>query len=174
MRIRPLALILVSASVVAASPVFAQFGGGGLVLSGSEGVPTLAYRLDFGGIARQRDRYRLRIPAQTVAVAEIQINADEIFDAIIDPKAVRVEAEGQPVPLREVFWSPEFRALEVAFQDPIPSGQRIEVILSNVRNPNEGNIYRLRANLLGTEPNPIFRTVGNWLVTIEPRREKSF
>jgi len=174
MLIRPLALILVSASVLAAAPVLAQFGGGGLVLSGSEGVPILVYRLDFGGIARQRERYRLRIPAQSVAVAEIQINADEVFDADVDPNAVRVEAEGQPVAIREVFWSPEFRALEVAFQDPIPSGQRIVVFLSNVRNPTEANIFRLRANLLGTEPNPIFRTVGNWMVTIEPRREKSF
>ncbi|MEN9204758.1 MAG: DUF2808 domain-containing protein [Thermostichales cyanobacterium BF4_bins_65] len=165
---------MATALVGMAAPALAQLGGGGLVLSGSEGVKTLAYSLDFNGIARQLDRYRLRIPAQSVAVAEIQINADEFFDAIIDPNGVRVEAEGKPVELREVFWSPEFRALEVAFKDPIPSGQRIEVILSNVRNPTEANIFRLRANVLGTEPNPIFRTVGNWLITIEHRRERSF
>ncbi|GAB4214592.1 MAG: DUF2808 domain-containing protein [Synechococcales cyanobacterium] len=149
-------------------------GGGGLVLSGSEGQDTLRYRLDFGGIARQLDRYRLSIPAQNVAVAELQINGDEVFDGRIDPNEVRVEAEGKIVELSQVFWSPEFRALELVLKEPIPSGQRIEIVLSNVRNPSLATIYRFRANVLGTEPNPIFRTVGNWLITIEQRREKRF
>ncbi len=139
----------------------------GLVITGSEGVPVLSYRLDFRGIRGRLDRYRLTIPPQNVAVAEVQINGDRNFDARIDPENVRLEVEGNPVDLEAVYWNEEFRSLEVVARQPIAAGQEMQLILSNLRNPESAGIYRLEARVRGTEPNPLFRNVGNWLITID-------
>jgi len=139
----------------------------GLVITGSEGVPVLSYRLDFGGVRSRLDRYRLTIPPQNVAVAEVQINGDRNFDGRIDPESVRLEVEGRPVELDQVYWNEEFRSLEVVARQPIAAGQEIRLVLSNVRNPSSAGIYRVEARVRGTEPNPLFRNVGNWLITIE-------
>lgn len=136
----------------------------GLVLTGSEGLPVLDYRLDFAGRERKLDRYRLEIPPQDLAVAEIQISAP-LFKGKVDPAQIRLEVEGQPVPLETTFWSQEFSSLEVILKDPVPAGQEMRLILSNVRNPEAG-IYRFECRLLGTEANPIFRLVGQWLITV--------
>ncbi len=146
----------------------------GFVITGSEGVPVLSYRLDFRGIRGQLDRYRLKIPPQNVAVAEVQIKADSNFDAVIDPKNVRLEAEGKPVELAEVYWNEEFRSLEVVARQPIAAGQEIRLVLSNVRNPSAAGIYRVEARVRGTEPNPLFRKVGNWLITIDDPERLTF
>ena len=42
-------------------------GGSGLVIFGDRDVDILSYYLDFGGIADNRDRYRLRIPKKKLA-----------------------------------------------------------------------------------------------------------
>ncbi|MGQ9838254.1 MAG: DUF2808 domain-containing protein [Cyanobacteriota bacterium] len=146
----------------------------GLVITGSEGVPVLSYRLDFQGFRGRLDRYRLTIPPQDLAVSEVQINGDRNFDGRIDPKNVRLEVEGQPVELDEVYWDEEFRSLEVVARQPIAAGQEMRLILSNVRNPQAAGIYRLEARVRGTEPNPLFRNVGNWLITIDDPERISF
>lgn len=154
--------------------VLAQ-GGSGLLLTGSEGVPVLNYRLDFNGIQSRLDRYRLDIPPQNVAVAEVQISMPPtgraVFDGTVNPDEVRLEVEGEPVELRDVFWNPEFRSLEVVAAQPVAAGQSMTVVMSNVRNPSAG-VYRFEGRLLGTEANPIFRFVGNWLISIESRAQR--
>ncbi|MFQ3614881.1 MAG: DUF2808 domain-containing protein [Cyanobacteriota bacterium] len=139
----------------------------GLVITGSEGVPVLSYRLDFRGFRGRLERYRLTIPPQDLAVSEVQINGDRNFDARIDPENVRLEVEGNPVELDEVYWNEEFRSLEVVTRQPIAAGQEMRLVLSNVRNPQAAGIYRVEARVRGTEPNPLFRNVGNWLITID-------
>ncbi len=139
----------------------------GLVITGSEGVPVLSYRLDFRGIRGRLERYRLTIPPQDLAVSEVQINGDRNFDARIDPENVRLEVEGNPVDLEEVYWNEEFRSLEVVARQPIAAGQEMRLVLSNVRNPAAAGIYRVEARVRGTEPNPLFRNVGNWLISID-------
>jgi len=175
-RVGPLVLALLSLGslTVATVPAWSQ-AGAGLVLTGSEGVPVLNYRLDFRGLESRLDRYRLEIPPQNLAVSEVQISipttGTATFDGVIDPEEVRLEVEGSPVELRDVFWNPEFRSLEVVAAQPVASGQTITVVMSNVRNPTAA-IYRFEGRVLGTEANPIFRFVGNWLITISGRNER--
>ncbi|MFS8913434.1 DUF2808 domain-containing protein [Synechococcus sp. H60.2] len=165
-------LILAGLLVGALSPLAKAQSG--FVITGSEGVPVLSYRLDFRGIRGRLDRYRLKIPPQDVAVAEVQISADRNFDAVIDPQNVRLEVEGKPVELAEVYWDEEFRSLEVVARQPIAAGQEIRLVLSNVRNPSAAGIYRVEARVRGTEPNPLFRKVGNWLITIDDPERLTF
>ena len=141
----------------------------GFVLFGSDEIPVLNYRLDFGGQRRRLERYRLDIPAQDVAVAEIQIEGDDHFNGTIDPEQIRLEVERQPVPIRQVYWNPEFNSLEVIIEEPVTAGQEMRLVLSGVRNPDEGT-YRFRARLLGTEANPLYRLVGHWVITIDQER----
>lgn len=155
--------------MVTSIPARAQSAGSGFVLFGSDEIPVLNYRLDFGGQRRKLERYRLDIPAQDVAVAEIQIEGDDHFNGKFDPEKVRLEVEKEPVPIREVYWNPEFNSLEVIIEDPVAAGQEMRLVLSNVRNPDSGT-YRFRARLLGTEANPLFRLVGNWIITIDESR----
>ncbi len=152
-------LVLVSSM----SPTVAQ---NGWIITGSEDVDVLKHRLDFGGKAERLERYRLTVPPQDVAVAEIQINMGPQFDSTVDPNHVRLEVEGQKVELSEVYWNPEFRSLEVIAKEPIASGQEMMVVASRVRNPISG-IYRFEGRVLGTEANPLFRLVGNWLIDIQ-------
>lgn len=153
------------ASLISA-PVQAQSG---FVLFGSDEIPVLNYKLDFGGQRRKLERYRLDIPAQDVAVAEIQIEGDDHFNGDFNPEQVRLEVEKEPVPLRDVYWNPEFKSLEVIIEEPVAAGQEMRLVLSNVRNPDAGT-YRFRGRLLGTEANPLFRLVGHWVITIDEDR----
>ncbi len=42
----------------------------------------------------------------------------------------------------------------------------MELVLSDVRNPRNMGYYRVQARVLGTEPNPIFRYIGLWILDI--------
>lgn len=160
--------ILSLMAVAAASPVMAQSG---LILTGSDEVPVLQYKLDFDGVERRLDRWRLNIPAQDVAVAEVQMSCESRFDGKVDLDDIRLEVEGEPVPLYDTFWNEEFKSLEVQIEDPVAAGQEMRLILSNVRNPTAG-FYRCDGRLLGTEANPLYRYIGNWIVTINSRRDE--
>ncbi len=144
----------------------------GFVFSGSEDVDVLKYKLDFDGAEGRLDRYRLDVPAQDVAVAEVQINMGPRFDSTVKTDKVRLEVEGKSVDLADVYWNEEFKSLEVIAQDPVASGQSMRVVISELRNPDSG-IYRFEGRVLGTEANPIFRLVGNWLIDIQNQRDLS-
>ncbi|MDX2271999.1 MAG: DUF2808 domain-containing protein [Cyanobacteriota bacterium] len=146
----------------------------GFVITGSEDVPVLSYKLDFRGVRDKIDRYRLDIPPQDVAVAEVQISGPPNFDGKIDPEEVRLEVEGQSVPLSEVYWNEEFRSLEVITEEPVAAGQSMRLILSQVRNPSKIGEYRFVGRLLGTEANPLFRTIGNWIISIDQFERTGF
>jgi hypothetical protein len=146
--------------------------GAGFVITGSEEVPVLKYKLDFNGVRNRLDRYRLDIPAQDVAVAEIVVSGEPNFDGKVDPNEVRLEVEGKSVELASVYWDEQFRSLEVVAKEPIASGQKMRLVLSNVRNPSNPSDYRFTGRVLGTEANPLFRTVGNWIISIDLAERK--
>ncbi|MEM6445483.1 MAG: DUF2808 domain-containing protein [Cyanobacteria bacterium J06642_2] len=155
--------LTVASSLLAPRLVRAQ---GGIVITGANDAEVLSYKLDFNGKRRILDRYRLKLPAQDVTVSEVAINFEEKFDGKVNPEQVRLEVEGEVVPIREVSWDPEFKSLEVAAEQPIDAGQEMRLVLSQVRNPRSNGLYRIYARVLGTEANPLYRFVGLWIVTI--------
>ena len=158
-----------------AHQAIAQSAGSGFTLSGAADPDrVLSYTLDFGGYIRRLERYRLSLPAQDVAVAEVQVNFEQKFDGNVNPDNIRLEVEGEPVDIDEVFWSEEFNSLEVVLVEPIAAGQTMKLILSGARNPRDPGFYRIQGRVLGTEANPIFRYVGEWIVSIDRQSSRRF
>ncbi|NEP80679.1 MAG: DUF2808 domain-containing protein, partial [Okeania sp. SIO3B3] len=57
--------------------------------------------------------------------------------------------------------------VEIYPTEPIPAGNKIEVVFSNVRNPRFGGMYHFNANIRTPGDVPLLRYIGTWLLTIE-------
>ena len=128
----------------------------------------LNYYLDFGGRPDGWERYRLRIPGRKLdlGVSQIAISYPDYFDGKFDPKEIEVRVKGKSLPLSEVNWDKENHVIQIALQDPIPEGNSIEVVRSNVKNPPSGGMYYFNAQVLSPGDVPLPRYVGTWIVSI--------
>lgn len=141
----------------------------GLTLfSGIKAENQLPYRLDFGGQADGWDRYILRIPAQKMklAVAQIAITYPNYYKGSFNPKKIEVMVKNKPVPLSEVKWDKEGRIIQIYPQEPIPSGSKVEVVLSDVKNPSFGGTFYFTCQVLSPGDVPLLRYLGTWILSI--------
>jgi hypothetical protein len=141
----------------------------GLTLfSGVKGENQLPFRLDFGGQTSSTDRYILRIPAKKMklAVAQFAITYPNYYEGTFDPKDVEVKVKGKKVPLSEVKWDKEGRVIQIFPQEPVPAGDRVELILSNVQNPSFGGVYYFNCQVLSPGDIPLLRYLGTWIISI--------
>jgi hypothetical protein len=97
----------------------------------------LNYFLDFGGRPDQRDRYRLRIPAKKMelGVAQFAISYPDYFKGKFDTDRIEVRVKGKSMPLAEVNWDKENHLIQIYMEEPIPAGNSVELVFSNVQNP---------------------------------------
>ena len=128
----------------------------------------LNYYLDFGGRPDGWDRYRLRIPARRLelGVAQIAISYPDYFDGKFDTKKIEVRVKDKAVALSEVNWDKENHVIQIALEEPIPAGNSIEVVFSNVKNPAFGGMYYFNAQVLSPGEVPLPRYVGTWILSI--------
>ncbi len=141
----------------------------GLTLfSGVKSENQLPFRLDFGGQTSSTDRYILRIPAKKMklAVAQFAITYPNYYEGTFDPKDVEVKVKGKKVPLSEVKWDKEGRVIQIFPQEPVPAGDRVELILSNVQNPSFGGVYYFNCQVLSPGDIPLLRYLGTWIISI--------
>ena len=141
----------------------------GLTLfSGVKGENQLPFRLDFGGQTSSTDRYILRIPAKKMklAVAQFAITYPNYYEGTFDPKDVEVKVKGKKIPLSEVKWDKEGRVIQIFPQEPVPAGDRVELILSNVQNPSFGGVYYFNCQVLSPGDIPLLRYLGTWNISI--------
>jgi hypothetical protein len=138
------------------------------IFSGVERQNQLGYRLDYFGKLGARDRYRLRIPRDKmqVAVSEFFIDYPETYQGRFDPDAVRLEVNGDSVTLDEVEWDSENRVISIYPAEPVPANTRIEIVLSNVRNPNRVGTHYFNALIVAAGDVPVRQYVGTWILTI--------
>lgn len=141
------------------------------------GVPReqiLCYHLDFGGQPGIWDRYRLRIPSEKMELraAQLVISYPENYKGKFDTDAIEVNVEGEPVLLQEdgIVWDQEKRQIQIYPYEPIDAEKDVEIVLSNVKNPNFGGTYYFKAMYLppGIEPGivEVPRYVGIWILSI--------
>jgi hypothetical protein len=149
-------------------PSQAQGTQGLTIFSGVERQNQLGYRLDYFGKLGARDRYRLRIPRDKmqVAVSEFFIDYPETYQGRFDPDAVRLEVNGDSVTLDEVEWDSENRVISIYPAEPVPANTRIEIVLSNVRNPNRVGTHYFNALIVAAGDVPVRQYVGTWILTI--------
>lgn len=153
---------------------------GGLpVISQAQGLPGLTlfggpkrenqlnFRLDYGS-AGVWDRYRLRIGAKklNLAVAQFAIDYPDHYEGSFDKKEIKVRVEGKTIPLQEVVWDKENRLIEIYPQDPIPAGNDIELVFSNVQNPTNRGMFYFNCRIVTPGDVPLLRYIGTWVLSI--------
>lgn len=150
------------------SPSWAQSNPGFTLWGGIARESQLNYYLDYGGQPDQWDRYRLRIPAKKMdlGVAQFAISYPDYYDGKFDPKKVEVRVKGKSVPLSEVNWDKDNRVIQIAMQEPIPAGNGVEIVLSNVRNPAFGGTYYFNITAQSPGDVPLPRYVGTCILSI--------
>jgi hypothetical protein len=141
----------------------------GLTLfSGVKRENQLPFRLDFGGQTNNIDRYRLRIPSKEMktAVSQFIISYPNYYKGEFDPKEIEVRIKGKKVPLSEVRWDKESRVIEIYPEQPVPAGTRVELVLSNVRNPRSGGMFYFNCSVQSPGDVPLGRYIGTWIISI--------
>lgn len=138
------------------------------IFGGVKGEDNLGYRLDFGGRSGAWDRYRLRIPAtkMKLAVAQFAISYPDYYKGEFNTKDVEIKVKGKSVPIEEVTWSKENNLIEIFPKDPIPAGSSVEIILSDVKNPDFGGMFQFNCQVLSPGDVPLLRYLGSWVLSI--------
>lgn len=151
-----------------ASQTWAQSNPGFTLWGGVARESQLNYYLDFGGRPDQWDRYRLKIPASKMelGVAQFAISYPDYYDGKFDPKKIQVRVKGKSVKLSEVKWDKENHVIQIYLEEPIPAGNAVELVFSNVKNPPFGGIYYFNAQILTPGDVPLPRFIGTWVLSI--------
>ncbi|MTJ07445.1 MULTISPECIES: DUF2808 domain-containing protein [unclassified Anabaena] len=166
---RVLSSLAMTGCLLTAFPALTWAGGQGFTLfSGVRTENRLPFSLDFNGQANATDRYRLKIPRgkMQLAVAQFAISYPNYYDGSFDTKKVEIRVKGKSLPVSEVKWDKEARVLEIFPEEPVPAGQEVTLVLSNVLNPAFGGMYNFRCLVLSPGDVPILRPLGYWILSI--------
>jgi hypothetical protein len=159
-----LCVLAISAPVV---PLMAQSG---FVLTGGpkDRDQVLNYSLHNNRAKVDLNSMELYLPAQKLAVRQVQIVLPEGYSGRLDKGRIELLNKETRVvfPLEEIAYEKEDLTLTLSLKDPIPAGTPLSIRFYNTANPYSPGIYSIRARVLGTERDPIFRFVGVWLLSI--------
>jgi hypothetical protein len=138
------------------------------IFSGVDRENQLGYRLDFGGEVSRTDRYRLRIPARKMdlAVNQFIVAYPETYTGRFDADDVVVKVNREEIELDSVNWDEENRVIEIYPKDTVAADSRVEIILSNVRNPRRIGTHYFNALVRSPGDVPLNRYLGTWIVSI--------
>jgi hypothetical protein len=141
------------------------------IFSGVERQSELNYYLDFGGNRNGVDRYRLRIPANKMetAVQKFAVSYPDYFDKTngqFDVDKMEVRSQGESLSIQEVVWNKDDNVVLITMQEPVPSGEGVELVFSNVKNPRWGGTFYFNCLVAppGEAPQP--RALGTWIISI--------
>ena len=168
---RPLiSTLALSGCLLAGAQTLTWAGGnsGLTIFSGVERRDILNYYLDFGGHPRQYDRYKFYVPAKklTQGASKFFISYPEHFDGKFDLDKVEVRVKGESLPLREVYWDQESRIVEIDLLESIEANTKVDLVFSNVKNPNSGTYYFV-LDVQASGEIPVRLYVGTFIVSIE-------
>ncbi|MBH8560743.1 DUF2808 domain-containing protein [Nostoc sp. CENA67] len=167
---RLLSAVAVTSFLLTGFPVitWAQSLPGLTLFSGVKSENQLPFRLDFGGQTNSWDRYILRIPEKKMklAVAQFAITYPNYYKGSFDTKKVEVKVRGKKVALSEVKWDKEGRVLEIFPEEPVPAGNKVELVLSNVQNPAFGGTFYFNCQVLSPGDVPLLRYLGTWIISV--------
>lgn len=165
-------LALASCTLAGVHTVASAQGNSGLVIFGDRDVDILSYYLDFGGIADNRDRYRLRIPKKKLAGGATQfvISYPDYFDGKFDTDKIEVRINGdkdKSLPLKNVVWDEENRFVQIDLAEPLVDAKKLELVFSGTKNPDVGTYY-FYAQVVPAVGTPVPERVGAWVISINP------
>lgn len=173
-----IALLTAGCAATAIAPIaIAQSLPGFVLFGGPEDRETLlSFRLDRGQEGWW-DRYRLRIPAQDVAISQVVVSYPEYYDGEFDERIGRgmelrynTRRSKESIPLKDVVWDRENRFVSLVTEEPVPAGSKLEIVFHNVRNPRSGGMYNFNGRIFMPvgpgEDQARSRFIGTWLLTI--------
>ena len=165
-------LTLASLTVAGVHTIATAQGTPGLVIFGDRDVDHLNYYLDFGGIADNRDRYRLRIPKKKLANGATQfiINYPDYFDGKFDTDKIEVRVNGKKdksLDLKNVVWDEENHLIQIDLAQPLSDPQKVEIVMSGTKNPDVGTYY-FYGQVVPAVNAPVPERVGAWIIGINP------
>ncbi|MEL6929172.1 MAG: DUF2808 domain-containing protein [Cyanobacteria bacterium J06600_6] len=166
------ALAIASCTFAGVNTVASAQGGSGLVLFGNRDVDILSYYLDFGGIADNRDRYRLRIPKKKLVNGATQfiISYPDYFDGKFNTDKIEVRVNGkkdQSLALKNVVWDEENHFVQIDLAEPLVDPRKVELVFSGTKNPEVGTYY-FYAQVTPAVQAPVPERVGAWVISINP------
>ncbi len=169
-----LAALAISSSLITGIGMVAnaQNNPGLTIFSGIQRENILRYYLDFGGRPGGWDRYRLRIPGKklTQGAAKFIIVYPDYYEGKFDTDSVEVRIrQGKKqvsLPLREVIWDKESQLIEITLEEPITESRRVELVLSNVKNPDSGGTFYFHCQILAPGEIPVGLYLGTWILSI--------
>jgi hypothetical protein len=146
----------------------AQSNPGLTIFSGVERENILRYHFDFGGRAAAWDRLKLRIPQKKMelSVQQIDLRYPDYYTGKFDPDRVEVRVNGESLPIAEVNWDKDNYQLQIYMQEPIPAQEKVEIVLSNLKNPRFGGTFYFECLVWTTGDVPLPRYLGTWIVTV--------
>jgi Protein of unknown function (DUF2808) len=166
------ALALATCTVGGVNTIAQAQGGSGLVIFGNKDVDVLSYYLDFGGIAKNRDRYHLRIPKNKLAngATRFEVSYPDYFDGKFDTDKIEVRVNGKKdntLPLKNVAWDEKNHLIQIDLAEPLLNPKKVELVFSSVKNPDVGTYY-FYAQVTPAINAPVSQRVGAWVISINP------
>lgn len=164
-----MALALSGCLLAGIAPIIQAQGLPGLVIfSGVERENQLSFRLDSNGRPYQRDRYHLRISRQKMRtpVSEFTVTYPETFEGTFDDDNIDLRINDDDVALDQVTWDRESREILIYPVEPVSADSRVEIVLSNVRNPRSGGTHYFNALVRTPGDIPLRRYIGTWIISI--------
>ncbi|ELR98025.1 DUF2808 domain-containing protein [Gloeocapsa sp. PCC 73106] len=165
-----LAGLTLFSGILSVNPIIvkAQSNPGLTIFGGVDRENQLSYYLDFGGRANNWDRYRLRIPGEklTEGATRFIIKYPDYFEGKFDPDKVEVRVGDESLPIRGVIWDQENYLLEIDLENPLTEARKVEIVLSNVKNPRYGGTFYFNCDVVAAGEIPIRLYVGTWIISI--------
>ncbi|MFM6345430.1 MAG: DUF2808 domain-containing protein, partial [Dolichospermum sp.] len=90
----------------------------------------------------------------------------DYYKGTFDTKNIEVRVKDKSVPLSQVKWDEKGGVIQIFPKDPVPAGQKVELVLSNVQNPSFGGVYYFNCRVLSPGDVPLLRYIGTWIISI--------
>jgi hypothetical protein len=165
-----LPFLAITSCLVAAIPTLVRADSlpGFTLFSGVDPANQLSYRLDSGNRSVS-DRYRLKFPGSKInslGAAQIQIVYPDYYNGKFDDQKVEVFVDDKSIPLQSTKWNREQRTLEINLAQQLKTKSEIQVVLSNVQNPDGIGTFYFDCLVKSSVEFPIARKIGTWIVSI--------
>lgn len=147
---------------------WAQNNPGLTIFSGVQRENILRYYFDFGGRAAAWDRLRLRIPSKKMelAVQQFVVRYPDYYTGKFNPDRIEVRVDGESLPIAEVDWDKDNYQIQIYMQEPVPAQEKVEIVLSDVKNPRFGGTFYFECLVWTPGDVPLPRYLGTWILTI--------
>ncbi len=139
------------------------------ILLFGDGSPPLSYTTRTKKAGARLNYYNFFVRLPNKAVTELQIAYPEGIGGIFQEDSIVItdRLTGKNIPIKTVSIDRESRGVRIAFQEEIPGTRKeLQIRVTGVNNPPNTGVYQVVVQALGTEANPLFQTLGRWLVDI--------